>query len=73
MKAKHLSDVLDLPVAERLRWVQAIWDSIAESAQGPELTPAQQAELDRRLADYEKHPDAGSSWAEVKTRILKRS
>ncbi|HWK74610.1 MAG TPA: addiction module protein [Povalibacter sp.] len=50
---------------------EVIADRIAESAQ--ELTEAQRAELDRRLADYEKHPDAGSSWAEVEARIIKRS
>ena len=34
-----------------------------------ELTSEEKALLDRRLADYEKNPDAGSSWAEVEARI----
>ena len=33
------------------------------------LTNAEKALLDARLAAYEKDPDAGSSWAEVETRI----
>jgi len=73
MKPIRLSDVLELPVAERLKLVEAIWDSIAEAPDTLKLTEAQRAELDRRLDDYEKDPEAGSPWPEVKARILKRS
>jgi len=72
MKATRLSGVLELPV-EAPQMSEVIGGSIAGSAQELELTEAQRAELDRRLADYAKHPDAGSSWTEVKARILKRS
>ena len=34
------------------------------------LTDAQREELDRRLEDYHRHPDEGSSWETVKSRIL---
>lgn len=73
MKAIQLSDVLELPVAERLKLVEAIWDSIAASPEALSLTEAQRTELERRLEEYEQNPDAGSPWAEVKARILKRS
>ncbi len=73
MKPIRLSDVLELPVAERLKLIEAIWDSIAEAPQALELTEAQRAELDRRLDEYERHPEAGSPWSEVRQRILKRS
>lgn len=72
MKAIRLSDVLELPVAERLKLVEAIWDSIAEAPDALELSEAQRAELDRRLDDYEKNPNEGSPWPEVRARILKR-
>lgn len=72
MKPIRLSDVLQLPVSERLKLVEAIWDSIAESPEAVHLTETQRAELDRRLDEYEKDPEAGSPWAEVKERILKR-
>ena len=36
------------------------------------LTDAEKALLEARLAAYEKDPDAGSSWAEVETRIRAR-
>ena len=68
---KHISvaDVVALPVAERLRLVEAIWDSIAEVPEQLELSPAQAAELDRRLAELEKDPTLGSPWEEVRARL----
>jgi hypothetical protein len=38
------------------RWLKEMEDRITASA----LTDEQRAELDRRLAEYEKNPDAGS-------------
>jgi putative addiction module component (TIGR02574 family) len=73
MRHFRLSEVLELPVSERLKLVEAIWDSIAEAPDALQLTEEQRAELDRRLNDYEKNPDVGSPWAEVKERILKGS
>ena len=73
MKPVRLADVLELPVAERLKLVEAIWESITEVPDALELTEAQRAELDRRFDDYEKNPDAGSPWPDVKARILSRS
>ena len=73
MKPIRISDVLELPVTERLKLVEAIWDSIAEAPEALQLTEAQRTELDRRLDEYEKDPEAGSPWTEVRERILKRS
>ena len=73
MKSIGIAEVLALPVAERLKLVETIWDSIAEIPEALELTKAQEAELDRRLDAYRKDPNAGSPWPEVKARILKRA
>jgi putative addiction module component (TIGR02574 family) len=70
MKSIHLSDVLGLPVAERLALVGDIWDSIAQVPDRVDLTAVQRAELDRRLDAYRRDPTAGSPWSEVKARIL---
>ena len=35
-----------------------------------ELTDAQKAELDRRLAAHEADPDRGNTWQEVKAKLL---
>ena len=69
MKSITLDEVLQLPVSERLRIVEPIWDSIADTPESLELTDEQKAELDRRLENFESNPDAGSTWAETRDRI----
>ena len=61
-----------LTVAQRLQLVDDIWSSLGEDPPLAPLTPAQEAELQRRIADYEANPDAGSSWEEVKARLAAR-
>ena len=58
-----------LSVAERLALVEELWDSIAAATP---LTEPQRAELDRRLADHDAHPDDVVSWGEVKSSIQAR-
>lgn len=60
-----------LSVEERLALVEELWDSIAEDAAVP-LTDAQRAELDRRLAEHEAHPEDVVSWEDVKASITAR-
>lgn len=69
MNQINITDVLQLPIAERIRLVEAIWDSIAETPEAVELTDEQKAELDGRLDALAKNPDEGSSWAEVRARL----
>lgn len=66
-----VSDVLDLPIQDRIQLVEAIWDSIAEVPEAVELSEIQRAELDKRLAAFKDNPLAGSPWSEVRARILK--
>lgn len=63
-------EIRDLPVAERVALVEEIWDSIVEDEAEFELTDAQKAELDRRLAQRASSGSRGSDWVDVKTRIL---
>ena len=70
MCAINLSEVLKLPVQERIRIVEAIWDSVAEHPEQVELLPWQAEELDRRIAAYQANPTEGIPWEEVKRRIL---
>jgi putative addiction module component (TIGR02574 family) len=69
MKPITLDEVLQLPIPDRIRVVEAIWNSIADTPQAVDLTDAQKAELDRRLEALENDPGAGSSWAEVRARV----
>ena len=72
MEAVTLSEVFSLPVEQRIRIVQAIWDSLASRPDEIPVTPEQKAELDRCYAEYLANPDEGSQWADVKARLLAR-
>ena len=71
MASVGISEFLSLDVPERIRLAQAIWDSIAEVPERVEVTDSEREELDRRLEAYYRDPAAGSSWPEVKARILR--
>lgn len=64
-----LNEIATLSVEDRIRIVQAIWDSIAAEQVYPDLTNAQKQELDRRTADYNSNPDNVLTWEEIKASI----
>ena len=70
MKQVSVAEILELPVAERIRLVELIWDSIAAVPEAISISEELKAELDRRLAEFEADPDAGSPWEEVRSRIV---
>ena len=51
-----LSELTSLPVPDRLRVVESLWDSI-ESDTPVSLSPEQLAELNRRIEAHEENPD----------------
>jgi putative addiction module component (TIGR02574 family) len=61
-----VDQLLDMPLAERVELAQAIWESIARNPESVPLTEAQREELDRRLDEYERNPNEGSSWESIK-------
>ncbi len=67
-----ISDVLKLSVAERIQFVEDVWDSIAAIPRAVPLTQEDKQELDQRLNMYHKNPSVGSPWLEVKKKILSR-
>ena len=69
MKQELVTEILALPVADRVRLVEAIWDSISAIPEALPLTDWQKEELDRRLAEFEADPDAWSTLEEVFARI----
>ena len=67
---KDLSDnILELPVQERIHLVEIIWESIAAFPQAIEVSPELKTELNARLADFERDPEAGYSWDQVKAQL----
>lgn len=69
MQSISVADILRLPVQERIRLVELIWDSIAALPDAVPVSPELEAVLDRRLREFEANPDSGFSWEEVKAHI----
>jgi putative addiction module component (TIGR02574 family) len=62
----------ELPLDERIKLVEDLWDSIAADQKALPLTPAQRTELDRRLDAYEIDGNAGRRASEVLADIRRR-
>lgn len=63
-------DFAHLTVAERIQLVEDLWDSIADAPEVLELTDAQRAELDRRLAAHRRNPDDVIPWETLRRELL---
>ncbi len=70
MKTISSADVVKLPLQDRIQLVEDIWDSIAAMPEALEVPDWHRKELDRRLDAHRASPEAGSSWPEVKRRVL---
>lgn len=63
-----LAEIKTLSIDERIRLVQAIWDSIGAESEQLELTEVQRQELARRLADHAANPSNVISWIDCEVR-----
>ncbi len=61
-----------LPVDERIKLVEELWDSIAADQKALPLTDEQKAELDRRLDAYEADGNRGRLAAESVAEIRRK-
>jgi len=66
------ADTLDMTIAERIRLVTEIWESIAQVPEQVEITAATRELLRRRLAEFHADPTAVSPWSEVRARLSRR-
>jgi putative addiction module component (TIGR02574 family) len=66
MNASSLSEILELPVQDRIRVVELIWENIAAVPDALAVSPELKAELELELSKFEANPDDGFSWEEVK-------
>ncbi len=64
-----IENIKKLSIAERILIVEDIWDSIMLSEEDLPISDEQKKELDLRLESYNKNPDEGKSWKEVKDNI----
>ncbi|MEX0733564.1 MAG: addiction module protein [Steroidobacteraceae bacterium] len=66
------SKLRELPLDERLRLVEDLWDSTSVDQTSLPLTAEQRAELDRRLDSYELDKNAGRSADDVIAEIRRK-
>jgi len=66
------AELRDLPVAERLKLIEDLWDSIDAEAEGLPLPDWHRAEIDRRLEALDAGTSAGAPWSEVRERIVRK-
>jgi len=63
-----LSELTSLPVTDRLRVVESLWDSI-ESDTPVSLSPEQRDQVNRRIEAHEANPDKLLTWDQVLDRL----
>ena len=66
------SKLREIPLEERIKLVEDLWDSIAADQQSLPLTDEQKAELDRRLDAYEVDGNSGRPAVDVINDIRRR-
>ncbi len=68
-----IANIRTLPISEKIRLVEDIWDSIAADQTALTITDEQRAELDRRLDAYQsdglKGREASAVIADIKKRL----
>ena len=69
--ARTIDELRSLSVDDRVRVVQAVWDSLPEQA-GIPTSRDRAAELNRRLDAYEADPEDLLTWDEVLERLRGR-
>jgi putative addiction module component (TIGR02574 family) len=67
-----LEQAMRLSIAERRKLADDIYDSLEATDEGISLTPEQETELTRRLADFEKNPGGNFTWEEIAKEALAR-
>ena len=64
-----LVEIAALSLDERLRLVEAIWETIDEEQLNPDLTEVQKDILDRRINELDASPDNVLTWEEIKAYV----
>jgi putative addiction module component (TIGR02574 family) len=71
MLPNTLAELLKLSAGERAEIAMAPWESLTDTEREAELTltPEQEAELDRRLAEHIANPGSAIPWDEVRRKL----
>lgn len=71
MASSNLAHLFKLPAGERAELAMALWESLGDRERESELelTPEQEAELDRRWADHLANPESAIPWEDVRSKL----
>jgi putative addiction module component (TIGR02574 family) len=72
MSDTDVAEILKLPVEERMRLVELIWESLAADPSALPLSDAHRAVLDERLAEHERNPDDVATRDEILAEARRR-
>jgi putative addiction module component (TIGR02574 family) len=61
-----------MTTAERVLYVQALWDRIAAEPEGVPLSDAQRIEVRRRVEEHRANPESAIPWEQVLARARAR-
>jgi putative addiction module component (TIGR02574 family) len=67
-----LAEIKTMNIDDRLRLVEAIWDSIIEDQGAPALTDIQKADLSRRVAELDADPNNVLTWEQIKAHVKRQ-
>ena len=65
-------EAMKLSAPERRKLADDLYESIESSPEAFRLTPEQEAELERRIEDYEKNPGGTRTWEEIRDAAMAR-
>jgi putative addiction module component (TIGR02574 family) len=56
---------------EKLELISILWDDLSATPENIPIPDWQKEELDRRNAEFEKHPESALSWEDVRQQLGK--
>lgn len=67
-----LNEVETWPIDDRLRLVRDVCEQLVDQGHEPDLAEELKAELDLRIEEMDRNPEAGIPWEVAKARVLGR-
>lgn len=65
-------DVFGLPIDEKIRLLEELWDSIGQEADDLPIPSWQKVEIQRRKERFEQDPSTGRAWEDVEHRLREK-
>jgi putative addiction module component (TIGR02574 family) len=67
-----LADASRLPVAVRIRLIEALWDTVPDDV-APSLSEEWLAEIERRSTEFDSGRVSSTPWEQIRAAALKRA